>query len=126
MFSPFLVFQKEDVASLPGYLSLHQGAEGLTLKWTPNQLMNGCHEEEEKEVDRRSVLRPYEWNMGVNHILYRKTSSISRTKSQNLNVSNFVVQLSLLNPLKPGVKSRMKMKLEHRRQAMLQLHLSCR
>ena len=41
--------------------------------------------------------------------LYRKTSSISRTKSQNLNVSNLVVQLSLLNPLKPGVKSRMKM-----------------
>ena len=32
---------------------------------------------------------------------YRKTSSISRTKSQNLNVSNLVVQLSLLNPLKP-------------------------
>ena len=40
---------------------------------------------------------------------YRKTSSISRTKSQNLNVSNFVLQLSLLNQLKPGVKSRMKM-----------------
>ena len=40
---------------------------------------------------------------------YRKTSSISRTKSQNLNVSNLVLQLSLLNPLKPGVKSRIKM-----------------
>ena len=37
---------------------------------------------------------------------YRKTSSISRTKSQNLIVSNLVVLLSLLNPLKPGVKSR--------------------
>ena len=57
---------------------------------------------------------------------YRKTSSISRTKSQNLNVSHIVLQLSLPNPLKPGVKSSMKMQLEQRRQAMLQLHLSDR
>ena len=54
----------------------------------------------------------------------RKTSSISRTKSQNLNVSHIVLQLSLLNPLKPNVKLIMKMLLEQRRQAMLQLHLS--
>ena len=40
---------------------------------------------------------------------YRKTSSINRTKFQNLNVSNLVLQLSLLNPLKPGVKLRMNM-----------------
>ena len=40
---------------------------------------------------------------------YRKTSSISRTKSQNLNVSCILLQLSSLNPLKPGVKLRMKM-----------------
>ena len=33
-----------------------------------------------------------------------KTSSISRTKSQNLTVSHVVLQLSLSNPLKPGVK----------------------
>ena len=39
---------------------------------------------------------------------YRKTCSISCTKSHNLNVSNLVLQLSLFNPLKPGVKSRMK------------------
>ena len=44
-----------------------------------------------------------------NFVYYRKTSSISRTKSQNLNVFNLVLQLSLFNPLKPGVKSRMKM-----------------
>ena len=41
--------------------------------------------------------------------MYRKTSSISRIKSQNLNVSNLILQLSLLNPFKIGVKSRMKM-----------------
>ena len=40
---------------------------------------------------------------------YHKTSSISHIKSQNLNVSNLVLQLSLLNPFKLGVKSRMKM-----------------
>ncbi|CAF1300414.1 unnamed protein product [Rotaria sordida] len=27
---------------IPGYLSLHLDQNGLTLKWTPNQLMNGC------------------------------------------------------------------------------------
>ena len=40
---------------------------------------------------------------------YRKTSCISRTKFQNLNVSCILMQLSSLNPLKPGVKLRMKM-----------------
>ena len=41
--------------------------------------------------------------------VYRKTSSISHTKLQNLSVSRLVLQLSELNPLNPGVKSRMKM-----------------
>ena len=45
----------------------------------------------------------------VSGYTYRKTSSISRTKSQNLNVSCILLQLSSLNPLKPGVKLRMKM-----------------
>ena len=58
------------------------------------------------------------------YIMYCKTSSISRTKFQNLNVSCILMQLSSLDPLKPGVKLRMKMLLEQRRQAMLQLHLS--
>ena len=39
---------------------------------------------------------------------YCQSSNIS-TKSQNLNASHLILQLSLLNPLKPGVKSRMKM-----------------
>ena len=55
---------------------------------------------------------------------YCQTSGIRYTKSQNLNVSHLILQLSLPNPLKPGVKSRMKMWLEQCRQAMLQLHLS--
>ena len=55
---------------------------------------------------------------------YRKIANIRRTESQNLTVSRLVLQLYLPNPMKPGVKSRMKMYLEQRRQAMLQLHLS--
>ena len=40
---------------------------------------------------------------------YCKISNISRTKSQNLNDPRLVLQFSLPIPLKPGVKSRMKM-----------------
>ncbi|XP_051966103.1 small G protein signaling modulator 2-like [Xyrauchen texanus] len=36
-----LVQPKKDMEVLRGYLSLHQAAETLTLKWTPNQLING-------------------------------------------------------------------------------------
>ena len=46
--------------------------------------------------------------LGDGRYTYRKISNIRRTKSQNLNVSRFVLQLSSPNPMKPGVKSRMK------------------
>lgn len=36
-----LPLQKKDMEVLRGYLSLHQAVETLTLKWTPNQLING-------------------------------------------------------------------------------------
>ena len=55
---------------------------------------------------------------------YRKISNISHTKSQSLNDSHLVLQSFLPNPLRPGVKSRMKIWLEQRQQAMLQLYLS--
>ena len=42
-------------------------------------------------------------------LTYRQISNISRTKSQKWNVSRFVLQLSLPNPLRPGVESIMKM-----------------
>ena len=41
--------------------------------------------------------------------MYGKTSNIRHTKSRNLNVFRLVLPLSLPNPLKSGVKSRMKM-----------------
>ena len=46
---------------------------------------------------------------GNENFKYCKVSNISRTKSQNLNDSHLVLKSSLPNPLKPGVKSRMKM-----------------
>uniref|UniRef100_A0A8C6WI87 Small G protein signaling modulator 2 n=1 Tax=Neogobius melanostomus TaxID=47308 RepID=A0A8C6WI87_9GOBI len=36
-----LVQPKKEMEVLRGYLSLHQSGETLTLKWTPNQLING-------------------------------------------------------------------------------------
>ena len=49
------------------------------------------------------------WYAFTGKCMYRKTSSLSRTKSQDLNVSCLLLQWSLPNPLKPGVKLRMKM-----------------
>ena len=40
---------------------------------------------------------------------YRQISNTSGTKSKNLKVSRFIMQLSLPNALKPGVGSKMKM-----------------
>ena len=40
---------------------------------------------------------------------YSQTSNIRDNKSQHLNVSRLVLQMSLPNPLKPGVKLGMKM-----------------
>ncbi|CAE1276171.1 Small G protein signaling modulator 2,Small G protein signaling modulator 1 [Acanthosepion pharaonis] len=65
-----LVQPKEDVEALPGYLSLHQSAEGLTIKWTPNQLMNGCYEDKEDDFDRRSIYKRYYQPPEVSNILY--------------------------------------------------------
>ena len=45
---------------------------------------------------------------------YRQISKIRHTNFQDLNVSRLVLQLYLPNPLKPDVKSRMKIYLEHR------------
>ena len=66
----------------------------------------------------------HRWVFLKNFLTYRQFSNIKRTQSPNINVSRLVLQLSLPNPLKPRVKLRMKMELEQRGQAMLQLHLS--
>ena len=43
------------------------------------------------------------------HNVYRQVSNIRRTKSQHLKDYHAVLRLSLPNPLKPDVRSRMKM-----------------
>ena len=54
-------------------------------------------------------------NVGLEAVLpyenttYCQISNIRGTKSQTLNAYCIALQLSLSNPLKPGIKSRMKM-----------------
>ncbi|XP_024944502.1 small G protein signaling modulator 1 isoform X2 [Cephus cinctus] len=65
---------------MPGYLSLHQSAQGLVIKWTPNQLMNGfasnCSSEgttigEGKEGrEDKSQYWQYALNLRVEDIVY--------------------------------------------------------
>ena len=76
--------------------------------------------------DRHELLNVWHILRWHPYIIYRQVSNIRRTKSQHLKDSCTVSRLSLPNPLKPDVKSRMKMELEQHRQAMLQLHLSDR
>ena len=63
---------------------------------------------------------PYDWFRQGKHAMfckYRQISNTSRTHSLNINVSRLVLQSYLPNLLNPGVKLRMKMLLEQRRQA---------
>ena len=48
-------------------------------------------------------------NLNLSKLDCHQTSNIICTQSQNLNLPHLVLQLSLLNPLKPGVQLRMKM-----------------
>lgn len=62
---PFL--QKDVSEQMPGYLSIHQTAQSLTVKWTPNQLMNGYTE---CEVTDKSSYWAYALNINVDEIVY--------------------------------------------------------
>ncbi|KAK3913965.1 Small G protein signaling modulator 2, partial [Frankliniella fusca] len=63
-----LVMPQRDLArAMPGYLSLHQTCNSLTIKWTPNQLMNGYAEAEEKD---KSIYWDYAMNVKVDEIVY--------------------------------------------------------
>ena len=48
----------------------------------------------------------WQWSSEPN---YRQISNTKGIKSSNLDISRLILQLHLPNPLKPGVKSRMKM-----------------
>ena len=49
------------------------------------------------------------YTISLTYVEYRQVSNIRRTKFQHLKDSRTVLRLSLPNPLKPDVKSRMNM-----------------
>uniref|UniRef100_A0A8C5P8M2 Small G protein signaling modulator 2 n=1 Tax=Leptobrachium leishanense TaxID=445787 RepID=A0A8C5P8M2_9ANUR len=61
-----LVQPKEGMEAIPGYLSLHQSGENLTLKWTPNQLLNGTLGDSELE---KSVFWDYALIVPISQIV---------------------------------------------------------
>ena len=73
--------------------SLHEGNHGTTL------------EKMGKSAKKDQLSVPME----IYIYIYHQTSNISSIKSQNLNISRLVLQLSFPNALKPSVKWRMKM-----------------
>uniref|UniRef100_A0A3Q3XIT1 Uncharacterized protein n=1 Tax=Mola mola TaxID=94237 RepID=A0A3Q3XIT1_MOLML len=62
-----LVQPRDDMEAVPGYLSLHQNADMMTLKWTPNQLMNSSVGDLEYE---RSVYWDYAMTIPLEEIVY--------------------------------------------------------
>ncbi|XP_013869824.1 small G protein signaling modulator 1 [Austrofundulus limnaeus] len=62
-----LVQPRDDMEAIPGYLSLHQTADIMTLKWTPNQLMNGSVGDLDYE---RSVYWDYAMTIPFEEIVY--------------------------------------------------------
>ncbi|XP_072157733.1 small G protein signaling modulator 2 isoform X1 [Bemisia tabaci] len=62
-----LVSPKDMNEPMPGYLSLHQTAHSLTIKWTPNQLMNGYSESDGTD---KSIYWEYALNVRVDDIVY--------------------------------------------------------
>ncbi|XP_074494106.1 small G protein signaling modulator 1 isoform X2 [Sebastes fasciatus] len=62
-----LVQPRDDMEAIPGYLSLHQNADLMTLKWTPNQLMNGSVGDLDYEF---SVYWDYAMTIPLGEIVY--------------------------------------------------------
>ncbi|XP_032085648.1 small G protein signaling modulator 1 isoform X3 [Thamnophis elegans] len=62
-----LVQPRDDMEAIPGYLSLHQTADVMALKWTPNQLMNGSVGDLDYE---KSVYWDYAMTIRLEEIVY--------------------------------------------------------
>ena len=79
----------------------------ITLMWIPHNAFDG----KSSLVQVNGLVPPGNKLLPESMLskIYRKLSNIRRNKFQTLNVSRLVLQLSLPNPMKPGVKSRMKM-----------------
>ncbi|XP_026805238.1 small G protein signaling modulator 2-like isoform X6 [Rhopalosiphum maidis] len=71
-----LVLPKDVTEPMAGYLSLHQTANSLIIKWTPNQLMNchspGTNQNDHPEIDTsdKSQYWDYAMNVNVDEIVY--------------------------------------------------------
>uniref|UniRef100_A0A1A9WQ21 Rab-GAP TBC domain-containing protein n=1 Tax=Glossina brevipalpis TaxID=37001 RepID=A0A1A9WQ21_9MUSC len=71
-----LLYGKNNVQVLPkdckepmmGYVSLHQNIQSLTIKWTPNQLMNN-HQDMDGDLDKERYWA-YALNINVDDIVY--------------------------------------------------------
>ncbi|XP_037089913.1 small G protein signaling modulator 1-like [Pollicipes pollicipes] len=64
-----LVQPPQQTEPLPGYLSLHQLPDSLIIKWTPNQLMNGCHHESDSPSEK-STFWEHALQVRVDEIVY--------------------------------------------------------
>ncbi|BFG00178.1 small G protein signaling modulator 1 [Drosophila madeirensis] len=64
------VLPKDVAEPMAGYLSLHQHIQTLTIKWTPNQLMNGYNEADEGEDIDKEAFWAYALNINVDEIVY--------------------------------------------------------
>jgi small G protein signaling modulator 1 len=72
-------YQKDSAEPMAGYLSLHQSIQSLTIKWTPNQLMNGYNDNQSlpssagsssgDSVDK-SFYWAYVLNINIDDIVY--------------------------------------------------------
>ncbi|TMW54284.1 hypothetical protein DOY81_000639, partial [Sarcophaga bullata] len=62
-----LVLPKDVAEPMPGYLSLHQTVQSLTIKWTPNQLMNGYTDADGSDM---SSYWTFALNINVDEIVY--------------------------------------------------------
>lgn len=68
--------------AVPGYLSLHQNADIMTLKWTPNQLMNGSVGD--LDYERRCELIPLQMNCGHGECVCLQSPASDNTNNPSL------------------------------------------
>ena len=80
-------------------------ANSNSTKFYVKLFMNRQHNNPRVHITDAKYLQMGVYPMMCLHLVYHQTSNTSHIKSPNLNVSRLILQLSLLNPLKPGVKS---------------------
>ena len=102
------VFQQTIQSITQPHIDSPSNVDSCCILWAPR--LHLCwrsailrHQQAKYSVQRRF------FSLAFNDFEYREVSNIRRTKCQNLNDSCLVLQLSVPNPLKPSVKSIMKM-----------------